>query len=343
MARVLVGSGAPARLRGRVPAVLLALAVTIFLGLILNLGLGEYRVSPLDVVRTLIGLDTGNPSHSFIVNELRLPRALVAIAVGAGLAVSGTILQGLTRNSLAAPSILGITQGASLAAVTMIVLVPDLPGRLLPVVAFTGALAMATLIYLLAWRGDSAPGRLILVGVGLAAIAGALITAMITFGDIYDVSRALVWMAGSVYARSWNDLASLLPWFVLFSPLVVLNTRTLNVLNLGDATARSLGSRVELERGLLLLASVALAGSSVAVAGTIAFVGLMAPHLARRLVGPMHEALLPTAALVGAALVLLADLLGRTVFAPIEVPAGIITAIIGAPYFLYLLYRAPRR
>jgi iron complex transport system permease protein len=332
------GRGGAELLRKRTLKVLVGLVVTIAVGLTLNLGMGEYRVSPPDVVRTLLGMETNNPSHDFIVNVLRLPRALVALLVGAGLAVAGTVLQGLTRNALAAPSVLGITQGASLAAVTGIVLVPDLPTRMLPPLAFAGALGVATLIYLMAWRGDSAPGRLILVGVGMAAIAGALITAMITFGDIYDVNQALVWMAGSVYARNWNDVASLLPWLILFAPVVFLHARTLNVLNLGDATARSLGSRVEIERGLLLLASVALAGASVAVAGTIAFVGLVAPHLARRLVGPMHEALLPTAALVGSALVLLADLVGRTAFAPIEVPCGIITGLIGAPYFIYLLY-----
>lgn len=317
---------------------LLALTLVIVLGLVLSLGLGEYRIAPPDVVRTLLGVDTGSPNHAFIVKVLRLPRALVALAVGAALAVSGAVLQGLTRNPLAAPSILGITQGASLAAVTVIVMLPDLPVRFLPPVAFAGASGVAALVYLLAWRGSSAPGRLVLVGVGLAAIATALTTAMITFGDIYDVSRALVWMAGSVYARTWTDLASLLPWLLLFAPVVAVHARTLNVLNLGDETARSLGSRVELERGLLLLASVALAGASVAIAGTIAFVGLMAPHLARRLVGPRHEVLLPTAALVGGALVLLADLVGRTAFAPVEVPCGIIAAILGAPYFLFLLY-----
>lgn len=327
----------------RTSRVWFGLSLTLALGLVLSLALGEYDVAPADVIRTLLGLETDNPNNDFIVNVLRLPRALVAIVVGAGLAVSGAVLQGLTRNALAAPSIIGISQGASLAAVTAIVLIPDLPTRLLPVVAFAGAGTLAALIYLLAWRGQSAPGRLILVGVGLAAVAGALITAMITFGDIYDVTRALTWMAGSVYARTWQDLAALLPWFIVFFPLVLWQARALDVLNLGDATARGLGTRVELERGLLLLSSVALAGASVAIAGTIAFVGLVAPHLARRLVGPRHGALLPTAALLGAALVLLADLIGRIAFAPIEVPCGIITGIIGAPYFIFLLYRGQYR
>lgn len=318
--------------------VLLALSLAILAGLSLSLVMGEHHVALPDVLRVLLGLDTGSSNQAFIVEVLRLPRALVAIAVGAALAVAGVVLQGVTRNPLAAPSILGITQGASLAAVTTIVMLPALPAQYLPAAAFTGALVMATLIYVLAWRGGSTPGRLILVGVGLAAIGSALTTAMITFGDIYDVGRALIWMAGSVYARTWTDLKSLLPWLLLFTPIIMLHARTLNVLSLGDSTAQSLGSRVELERGVLLLASVAIAGASVAVAGTIAFVGLMAPHLARRLVGPKHETLLPAAALTGGTLVLFADLIGRIAFSPVEVPCGIITAILGAPYFLYLLY-----
>lgn len=195
------------------------------------------------------------------------------------------------------------------------------------------------MIYLLAWRKGDSPIRMILVGVGLQAIAVAGTTLMITFGDIYDVQRALIWLTGSVYARSWAELKALLPWLLLFSPLALLLARHLNILNLGEEVARGLGSRVEWQRGLLLLAAVALAGASVAAAGTIGFVGLMAPHFARRLVGPLHEGLLPTAGLVGGLMVVAADLVGRTLFAPIELPCGLITAVTGAPFFVYLLYR----
>jgi iron complex transport system permease protein len=180
---------------------------------------------------------------------------------------------------------------------------------------------------------------LILLGIGLSAIAGAFTSLMITFGSIYDVSQALVWLAGSVYGRTWEQFFSFLPWVVLGVPIALSLSRHLNVLNLGDDVAKGLGSRVEWQRGLLVLVAVALAGSAVATAGTIAFVGLIAPHVGRQLIGVNHQNLLPTTALLGGLLVTLADLVGRTLFAPIELPCGVITAAIGAPFFLYLLVR----
>lgn len=327
------------RLDRRVPGVLLALGLLTVAGMVINMGQGEYPIAPPDVVRTVLGLETGNPDHAFIVRTLRLPRMLVALLVGMALATSGAILQGLLRNPLAAPEVLGVSAGASLAAVALIVLFPGVSAAALPPAAFGGALAPALLLYLLARTRRGAPLRLILVGVGIAAIAGALTTAIITFGRILQVSQALIWMAGSVYGRSWEHLWPLLPWLAVFLPAAWLSTRHLNALSLGDEVADGLGVRVELQRGVLLLIAVALAGAAVATAGAVGFVGLMAPHLARRLVGPAHEGLLPTAGLLGGLLVILADLAGRTLFAPIEIPCGVITAILGAPYFLYLLAR----
>lgn len=328
------------RLDRRVPPVLLALGLITLTAMVIHLGYGEYPIPPLEVLKTILGLETGNSEHSFVVNALRLPRVLVAFLVGVGLAISGAILQSLTRNPLADPTIVGISSGASLAAVTLIVLVPTAPLFLLPVAAFGGALIVATLIYCLAWEQGSASIRLILVGIGLAAIIDALTTLMISFGEINSVSQALVWLAGSVYGRSWEHVWPLLPWLAILVPLTLLLGRDLNTLNLGDEVARSLGNQVEFKRGLLLLISVALAGAAVATAGTIEFVGLMAPHIARQLVGPSHGGLIPTAALTGGILVVLADLLGRSLFAPIEIPCGVITAVIGAPYFLYLMYQS---
>ncbi len=199
---------------------------------------------------------------------------------------------------------------------------------------------MAVLIYALAWKRGDSPIRLIIVGIGLTSVMGALTTMMITFGEIDDVTRALIWLTGSVYGRGWADVRALLPWLMLFVPGALLMSRQLNALNLGEEVARGLGSSIERERGLLLLTSAALAAAAVTVAGTIGFVGLIAPHIARRLVGPSHEGLMPVAALTGGLIVVLADLLGRTVFAPVEVPAGVITAAVGAPFFMYLLYRS---
>jgi len=302
-------------------------------------GQGEYFVPPLDVIKTVLGLETDNPDYAFIVMTLRLPRTVVAWGVGMGLAIAGTITQGITRNPLASPDIIGFNAGASLVAVTLIVLYPELPIAFIPLAAFGGALTVALLIYLLAWKGGSSSVRLILVGVGLSLIANALTNLMVTFGDINNVSQALVWLAGSVYGRSWEQLSVFAPWLLVCGFFSLIMNRELNVLQLGDDVARSLGSRLEVQRGLLLLSSVALAGSSVATAGNIAFVGLMAPHIGRQMVGPSHAGLLPVAALIGGLVVVLADLVGRLLFAPIELPCGIITAVIGAPYFLYLLIR----
>lgn len=327
------------RLNRRVPAILLALALVTLAAMVISVGQGEYPIPPLEVVKTILGLETSNPDYPFIINTLRLPRTLVAFLVGVGLAISGTILQGLTRNPLADPSIIGINAGASLAAVSLIVLLPSTPPYILPWSAFGGAAIVALLIYLLAWNQGSSPIRLILVGIGLAAIANALTSLMVTFGEINSVSQALVWLAGSVYGRSWENVVSLIPWLIVLIPLALMLTQQLNVLNLGDDVAISLGSAVEWQRGWLLLISVALAGAAVANAGTISFVGLIAPHLGRMLVGPTHEGLMPTAAVLGGAIVVLADLVGRTAFAPIELPCGVVTAAIGAPYFLFLLVR----
>jgi iron complex transport system permease protein len=327
------------RLERRVPAVLLTLLLVTLAAIALNVGQGEYPIPPLEVLKTILGLETDNPDYPFVVNTLRLPRTIVAYLAGVGLAISGTILQGVTRNPLADPSLIGINAGASLAAVALIVLVPSLPLFALPLSAFGGALAVSVLIYWLAWDKGSSPLRLILVGVGLDAISRALTTLMVTFGEINSVSQALVWLAGSVYGRTWEHVWSLLPWLVVLVPLAFVLAKQLNALNLGDDVARSLGSQVEWQRGLLLLVSVALVGASVATAGTIAFVGLIAPHLGRQLVGPTHEGLIPVSALMGGLIVVLADWLGRVLFAPIELPCGVITAAVGAPYFLYLLVR----
>lgn len=331
------------RLDGRVPAVLVGLGLIILAAMAIDLGQGEYPIPPLEVLKTILGLQTLNPDYSFIINTLRLPRTLVAFEVGMGLAISGTILQGLTRNPLAAPEIIGFNAGASLAAVSLIVLFPNVPLFALPLSAFSGALAVAILIYLFAWDNGSSPLRLVLVGVGITAVFQALTTLIITFGEINNVSQALVWLTGSVYGCGWEHVGVMLSWLAVFLPISLLLSMQLNALNLGDDMARGLGTRVEWQRGLLSLFAAAMVGAAVAVAGTIGFVGLMAPHLGRQLVGPTHEGLLPTAALMGGLLVVLSDWLGRILFAPIELPCGVITAVIGAPYFIYLLIRNRKR
>jgi iron complex transport system permease protein len=327
------------RLDRRVPAIALLIVIIGFASIVLNVGRGEYPISIFDIVKTLAGINTGNPDHLFVIQTLRLPRTLVAFMVGVALSISGTIFQGLTRNPLADPSIIGINTGASLAAVSVIVLFPDAPVYALPFSAFLGAALMAALIYGLAWNRGSSPILLILMGIGLSAIASAFTSLLITFGSIYDVSQALVWLAGSVYGRTWEQVYSLLSWMIVLVPAAFGLARHLNVLNLGEDIAKSLGSRVEWQRGLLIIVAVGLAGAAVATAGTIGFVGLIAPHVGRQLIGNRHEGLLPVSALIGGVLVVLSDFVGRVVFAPIELPCGVVTAAIGAPFFLYLLIR----
>jgi iron complex transport system permease protein len=327
------------RVDSHLPTLLLILVLLSFGAIIVNVQQGDYPISTLNIIKTLFGIDTGNPDHAFVVYTLRLARTLVAFLVGVSLAISGTIFQGLTRNPLADPSIIGINEGAGLAAVATIVLFPDSPVSALPIAAFLGALGMAILIYSLAWQGGSSPILLILLGVGLSAIAGAFTSLLMTFGAIEDVSQALIWLAGSVYGRTWEQFFSFLPWVIVGVPVALSLSRHLNVLHLGDDVARSLGSQVEWQRGLLVLVAVALAGAAVATAGMIGFVGLIAPHIGRQLIGINHQNLLPVTAILGGLLVTLADLVGRILFAPVELPCGVVTAAIGAPFFLYLLIR----
>ena len=326
------------RLNRRVPIVLFIFSLITLTAMVINTSIGEYPIPPLAVVQTVLGIGQ-NSDHAFVVQTLRLPRTLTAGLVGIALAISGTIMQGITRNPLADPGIIGINAGASLAAVSLIVLFPNVPAQMLPLAAFGGALVASGLIYVLAWERGIHPVRLILVGIGIAVVASAFTNLMVTFGDIYDVSRALVWLAGSVYGRTWEQVRALLPWLVVFVPFALANAPQLNALALGEETAKGLGSRVEWQRSCLLLISAALSGAAVATAGMIGFVGLIAPHLARQLVGNNHEGLIPVAAMTGAAIVVIADLLGRSILAPIEIPCGIITALIGAPYFVYLLIK----
>ncbi|MNJ52322.1 putative siderophore transport system permease protein YfhA [compost metagenome] len=301
--------------------------------------LGERVIPPLETIRT--ALHFGSGEYDFAVLTVRLPRALVGLLAGCGLALSGTVLQGITRNPLASPGVLGLNSGAAAAAVAVIVLFPSFPMRSLPIAAFGGALLAASLIYIFSWRQGQAglSGRILLVGIGISAMAGGVISYLLTLGEIFRVTQAAVWMAGSLYGRTWEHFWPLLPWVAILAPVLLLLSRSLDLFQLGDNTAIGLGLRLELMRGLFIIIAVGLAGSAVSMAGTITFVGLMGPHIARGLVGGQSRRLLPAAALCGALLVLIADLTGRLVFSPYEIPVGLVTALIGAPYMIQILRR----
>ncbi len=318
-----------------VSLVLIVIAISV---LVVSISYGEFDISPFEVLQTILGQETSDSRHELVVWTFRMPRILVAFMVGAALAVSGTILQGITRNPLADPGILGVTSGASLAAVLMIVWL-DVSLEWLPIAAFTGAMVMAVLIFVFTWNGGSSPVRLILVGVGMAAVASALTNLMIVFGEINQVQQATIWLAGSVYGRGWDHVHTIALWLAILLPVSILMARQLNTLNLGDDLAKGLGLKVEVQRVFLLIISVALAAIAVSVSGTIGFVGLVAPHITRRLVGPSHEGLVPMSALLGGVLLMFSDLIGRWVISPSELPVGIVAAMIGAPYFAFLLYQ----
>ncbi|MGI8781477.1 MAG: FecCD family ABC transporter permease [Solirubrobacteraceae bacterium] len=326
------------RVDPRAIAVTAALALVAFAALVVSVGVGELAIAPPDVVRALLG--RGERRHEFVITELRLPRALVAFLVGTALAVSGAILQGLTRNPLAAPELIGVTAGANVAAVIVIVALPQTPIAFLSVAAFAGALAATALVYALAWRGGGSPMRVVLVGIGLTAAGYAVVTAVISSVDeIVHASQLVVFTAGSVYGKGWKELATLGPAVLVLGALAVGGARHLDALRLGDEMASGLGVHVARRRLSLLALAAALAAAAVATAGPVSFVGLMAPHIARRLVGAAHIAVVPVAAMLGGTIVIVADALARTSFAPVDIPVGVMTAVVGAPYFVYLLYR----
>lgn len=310
---------------------------------VISMNVGEIRLTPTEVFQTLFGM--GTEQQSLILFEFRLPRMILSILVGASLAVSGCILQGISRNALADPGILGINVGAGVFVMIFLTFFPSAlaaPVFLLPFIALFGAGVTAFLIYLLSYkRGQGiAPIRLILVGIAISMGASAAIILFTYLLEPDQYQFAATWLAGSFWGATWKFVLALLPWVCILIPFVIYKAQTLNLFRLGDQLATGLGVSIERERLLLLIAAVGLAGSAVAVSGSISFVGLIGAHLAKRLVGSNHQWLLPTAALIGSLLLITSDLLGRILLSPAEIPTGIVVAVISAPYFLYLLARS---
>ncbi|WP_339835828.1 iron ABC transporter permease [Paenibacillus sp. FSL R7-0272] len=323
----------------RKSVMVIAVCVLLFLVAgVVGTSLGSDFISPLDVLRTIFGLNAGE--HDFVVLTLRLPRVLLSLLVGAALGMSGALLQGIIRNPLASPDVIGITGGAAVAAVGFVTLLGGAVSiKLLPLFAVIGAMVTAFIIYILAWKKGVSPIRLVLIGIGVSAITGAGTTFMLILSPFYTASQAYIWLTGSIYGATWTDIQTILPVIIIVLPLAMWFGRSLNAQEFGDDLATGLGVTVQWHRSALLLCSVLLAGIAVSVAGTIGFVGLIAPHIARKLVGRMFGSLLLVSGFVGALLVCTADLIARTVFLPMDIPAGVFTAGIGAPFFLYLLFK----
>lgn len=270
----------------------------------------------------------------------RMPRVLAALLAGAALALAGTMVQAVCRNPLAEPGLLGVTAGAGLGAVLMILLVPGVGVWMMSGAAFAGAAVVTTLVFLLAYRHGLSSTRLVLIGVGLQTGIFALITLVIVVTAPWDVNLALTWLAGSTFGRTTDHLIPVTIALVLVTPLAVTLRRDLDAVALDEDTPRILGIALDRTRVLLLGAAAGLTAAAVCAVGVVAFVGLVAPHAARALVGARHSRVIPLAILLGAVLVSVADTIGRSALAPIQIPAGIGTALLGTPYFIYLLWRS---
>lgn len=328
----------------KIMSVSMILLLAILAVFLVSLNMGTMKIPLAEVIKAFNG--TGSEQNYTVLMHFRLPRVVIAILIGAGIAVSGAILQSVSRNALADPGILGINSGAGLAVVLYIFYFQGSSFSsgiwsvyIMPFAALFGAFLAAFLIYSLAWKQGVTPIRLVLVGIGINAAFGALIIVFQLMMDPNNFIQATIWLSGSIWGASWEYVVAILPWILLLIPWAVYKSQHLNVLNLGDLTAAGLGITVERERRTLLFISVALAGACVAVGGGIAFLGLVAPHLARKLVGPRHQGMLPVSALLGSLVLLAADMIGKNLMAPFEIPVGLVVSCLGAPYFIYLLIK----
>ncbi|WP_226681758.1 FecCD family ABC transporter permease [Sutcliffiella horikoshii] len=317
------------------------LASLILTTIVVGIGIGPASLSFDRLIPTILG--QGSFKEEFVLFSIRLPRIVITILAGMALALSGAILQGVTRNDLADPGIIGINAGAGVAISVFFLYVPINVGSfvyMLPAVAFFGALITAMLIYLFSYQrnGGLQPVRLVLVGVGFSMALSGMMILLISSAERVKVDFIAKWLAGNNWGTDWPFILALLPWLLVLVPFALYKANRLNLLGMSEPVAIGVGVSLEKERMVLLLTAVALAASAVSVTGGIAFVGLMAPHIAKSLVGPRNQLFLPVAILIGGWLLLFADTVGRNLI-DTGIPAGIMVALIGAPYFMFLLLR----
>ncbi|MGY4767404.1 FecCD family ABC transporter permease [Kribbella sp. CWNU-51] len=318
--------------------VIVVLAVVVFATFCVSLSLGDFKIPVLDVVKTLFG--GGDTATEFIVNQLRLPRALTGLLVGAALGMSGAIFQSIARNPLASPDIIGVTYGASAFAVFAIVTL-GLTGVAVSGLAIVGAVLTAFIMYVLAWRQGVSSYRLILIGIGIGAIATSITSYLLTKARVEIAQQALIWLTGSLNGRDWSNVRSLAITLVALAPLTAFLVHRLRILQLGDETAYGLGLRVESSRLGLIVIAVLMAAVATAAAGPIGFVAFVAAPIARRLTRSPGPAMIASA-LLGALVVALSDLIAQHAFGDTQLPVGVVTGVVGAPYLMFLLARANR-
>lgn len=336
--------------KGSYAALLAIGAGIILITMYLSLTSGSFDISVKDVIRTLLRIDPTR-EQDLVIFELRLPRIIIALLVGMGLGIAGAVIQSITRNGLADPGILGINAGAGAA---MVIFLFFFQGQIrgtglgaimaMPLFGLAGGLLAALLIYLFSWKnGRLESQRLLLTGIAIASGLGAISTYLSLKMNASDFEMVAVWSAGSIYNANWQYILSILPWLVILIPLIFSKSYVLDLFLLDEDSVRSLGVATEKEKALLLLAAIGIVSACVSVSGGIGFIGLIAPHIARRLVGRAHKRIIPICGLIGALLVIVADYIGKTLFAPAELPVGIVVAIIGVPYFIFLLYKKKGR
>ena len=326
-------------------AVLIILLALLIISFGFTLCWGTYKVSPMEAVKTLLG--NGTKLQNTAILSIRLPRLLVGAFVGIALSTAGAILQTITKNDLADTGIIGINAGAAVAAVLFITYstgayyseLGQFSIFVLPFMAIVGAAVSSFIIYMVSSRNGIRPKRLLLIGIGLNAGLNAFITFFTFRGGVGDYNRVLVWTSGSLWGSGWSYAKVIIPVVALLFIIVLLNHKKLDVLNLSDELAISLGLNIEKERKKFLTLAVILAGTATAFAGNIGFLGLLSPHIARKLVGPYHKRFISVSAIISVIIILIADAVSRNLFSPIEIPVGITVSIFGVPYFVYLMMK----
>lgn len=317
-------------------------SILLFLGCTWSITSGEYNIPVERFFKTLIG--QGDAIDELILLDFRLPRMMITILAGAALSISGAIVQSVTKNPIAEPGILGINAGGGFAIALFIAIGKinaDNFVYVLPLISILGGITAALIIFIFSFNKNEGvtPASMVLIGVGLqTALYGGSITIMSKFDDKQSGFIA-AWFAGNIWGDEWPFVIAFLPWVLIIIPYLLFKSNTLNIIHTGDNIARGLGVRLNRERLILFFIAVMLSSAAVAVAGSISFIGLMGSHIAKRIVGPRHQLFLPIAILVGACLLVIADTIGKIILQPGGVPAGIVVAIIGAPYFLYLMYK----
>ncbi|CEQ22718.1 iron compound ABC transporter permease FhuG [[Clostridium] sordellii] len=301
--------------------------------LVLLTTVGSVNLSFGEIISALINDD--NKMVTTIVYKMRLPRNILAVLVGANLAVSGILLQSVMKNPLADPGITGVSTGASVAAIIILLVAPQFTS-ILPIAAFIGGAIACMLVFLMAYKNGLKPGRIVLAGVAINTILGGVISYLSTmYSD--RIQSAMLWLNGSLATKTWADVEMLFAYSIVGLIVSLLLIRSANVLQLGDDAATNLGFNVNLTRLLISVVAVFLAATSTAVVGVISFVGLIVPHISRMLMGSDHKFTIPFSIILGSMVLLVADTLGRTIGGAVEIPVGVIMSIVGGPFFLYLL------